>query len=514
MSKSYLVKCDPLDGGCGTVYPGDLSTCPECGGATSLMAVDEPIDPLIYAYDIETYPNIFTCAILHPSSGIKFMFEISIRINMCEQFVAFIRALQRINAVMVGYNNLHFDYPVIHHIVVSREIVSVEEIYTVAMNIIKGHGQTIWENQHIVRQVDLFKLNHYDNTAKSTSLKALEFSMRMDSIQDLPVELGKWLTSEEMNELISYNWHDIEATVFFYVRCLEQINFRKELSEKYDKDFTNMSDSKIGSEIFIMKLNQVGINTHCRLNGKREVINTKRETVQLKDCIPDYIKFETPEFQNILQQFKATTLHGDNVKALFKNFSTKIDGIEHVFGAGGQHACRPGYFASDDDYCILDLDVEAYYPSLIIAGDLTTGYYPEHLSEKFSPMFKELIAERIAVGKKTAIGTAIKLQLNSTFGNMGNKYSPIFDLKCLLSVTLTGQLALTILIEQLLKVSKLKVIQVNTDGFTVKMLRKDLIHVTVVVTWWEKLTHLKMEYAYYSRLWMADVNNYISEYED
>lgn len=504
---SYLVRCDTADQGCDHVYPADLVNCPKCGAATSLIAIPEPLDPTVYIYDIETYPNIFTCAILHAATGAKWLFEISDRINMSESFIKFLFQLQRCNAEMIGFNNLHFDYPVIHYIAITPNV-TVDDIYIRAMDIISGRPQIpIWENQHIVKQIDLFKINHYDNKAKSTSLKALEFAMRMESIQDLPIEPGTWLTSEQQDELISYNWHDVEATIWFYVRCLEQIKFRKELSEKYDKNFTNMSDSKIGSEIFIKKLNDAGIATHCRINGKREVINTKRNKIHLYECIPDYIQFERPEFQKILQRFKDTTMIGTNVKALFKNLSTEIDGLEYVFGAGGQHACRSGYFASDDYYIIVDQDVASMYPSIAIAN----GYYPEHLTQAFSSIYKELVNERKRVGKKSIMGAGLKISANGTYGNSGNEYSPFYDLRYLLRTTLTGQLTLSMLVEQIIKIPDCTMIQTNTDGITYKIPRVYLPQVELVTKWWESVTGLELEDAYYSRMWLADVNNYIAE---
>ncbi len=506
--RSYLVQCDSLEDGCGTVYPGDLDNCPECGGATVLMALHAPIDQSIYIYDIETYPNIFTCAVLHPATAQQWMFEISDRIDMTEQFINFLNYLKAINASMVGFNNIHFDYPVIHDTIMNPTTTSVVSIYEKAMAIIRGQPQRpIWDNERFVRQLDLFKINHYDNKATSTSLKALEFAMRMKSIQDLPIEPGTFLTSEQMDSLISYNWHDVEATVNFYVRCLEQIRFREELSAKYGKDFTNMSDSKIGSEIFIKKLNDAGINTHARINGKREVINSPRKSVALSECIPDYIKFERPEFQEILSRFKNTTLYGDNVKALFKNFNTEIDGLKYAFGAGGQHACRVGYFESDDDYIIVDQDVASMYPSIAIANN----YYPEHLTEAYSVIYKELVDERKRVGKKTIMGEGLKIAANGTYGNSGSKYSPFFDLKYLLSTTLTGQLTLSMLVEQVIKIPDCVMIQTNTDGITYRIPRIHLTQVNLITRWWEGLTGLELEDAYYSRMWLADVNNYIAE---
>jgi len=505
------VRCDPIDSGCGEVYPGDLDVCPKCGASTSLIAIPEPIDSNIYIYDIETYPNIFTCCVTQPAINFKWIFEISDRRNDQEQLVKFLKSLQLSGGIMVGFNNVHFDYPIIHEIFNQGLAITVDAIYKKAMSIISGKPQQmIWDSERIVQQLDLFKINHFDNKAKSTSLKALEFYMRMDNIQDLPYPPGTILDDNQKDELIKYNWHDVLATTYFYVRCLGMIQFRKELSEKYNMNFSNMSDSKIGSEIFIDKLCDAGIATK---DGDRQTIQSIRPKIDLKECIPDHISFEMSEFQAILTRFKSTTLTGDNVKALFKNFITDVNGLEYVFGAGGLHASLQGKFESDSEYCILDLDVEAYYPSLIVAGDLTESYYPEHLGKEFSPIFKSLITDRKIVGKKTLMGQAYKLISNSQYGNMGNKYSPMFDLKCLLSVTLTGQLSLVMLIEQLLKLNGLTVIQVNTDGFTIKVSRAYLDHIKNVVTWWEKLTHLKMEYAYYSRMWIADVNNYIGEFE-
>lgn len=507
-NKPYLVRCDPIDDGCDHVYPADLMCCPKCGGSTVIVSTPEPLDPLIYIYDIETYPNIFTCAFLHPSTGTKWMFEISDRINMAEGFINFMYQLQRCGATMVGFNNIHFDYPVVHYICEVGNKINVDMIYNKAMDIIGGKPQLpIWDNQRIVKQLDLYKINHYDNKSKSTSLKALEFSMRMPSIQDLPYPPGTWLTSPQQDELISYNWHDDEATIWFYVRCLEKISFRKILGDKYGKDFSNMSDSKIGSEIFTMNLNDAGIKTHGRINGEREVINTKRKTVPLIDCIPNYIQFETPQFQEILQRFKSTTLYGDNVKALFKNFNTEIDGLTYVFGAGGQHACRPGYFESDDRFIIVDQDVGAMYPSIAIAN----GYFPEHLTERFSPIYKELVDERMRVGKKTVMGAGLKISANGTYGNSGNKYSTFFDLRYLLRTTLTGQLTLSMLVEQIIKIPECTMIQTNTDGITYRIPRVYLPQVELVTKWWEGVTGLELEDAYYTRLWLSDVNNYIAE---
>lgn len=505
----FLARCDTADGGCDTVYPADLTNCPKCNASTAIMAIPESLPWNVYVYDIETYPNIFTNYIINVETGEEWVFEISDRKNEALEHQKFLRSLMLDRAVMVGFNNLNFDYPVIHE-TYTRNFQDPMQIYNQALGRIKGTDTTIyWENGHLIEQIDLFKINHYDNKAKVTSLKALEISMRMKDIRDLPFKPGTILNDQQKDELIKYNRHDVMATIYFYVRCLEMINFRRELSEKYDINFKNMSDSKIGSEIFTKKLQDAGIQTHSRITGKREVINTVRKSVELAECIPDYIQFKRPEFKSILQKFKDTTLHGDNVKSLFKDLHITIDGIEYAYGAGGIHACasKPMKYESDDLMIIVDVDVEAYYPSLSIENN----YYPMHLGERFPPIFRDIVEERKRVGKKSVLGKGLKISANGTYGNMGSKYSVFYDLKCLLSITLTGQLSLSMLIEDCLELPACSVIQANTDGFTVRLPRIQLPALQQLVTAWEQLTKLKMEYAYYSRIWIADVNNYIAE---
>lgn len=507
----FYVQCDITEGGCNTKYPGDLDTCPKCGGATSLMSIPAFLPHDVYVYDIETFPNCFTFAIVHPVTRSNWLFEISDRVNQFDQLKEFLALLVVAKAKMVGYNNVNFDYPVVHYIMVTEVLnMTVEMIYDKAMSILNSprgdNSHIIWDNNQLIQQIDLFKIYHFDNRAKSTSLKDLEIFMRMKNVRDLPFPVGTMLTTDYMkDELISYNWHDVIATGMFWVRSLELIEFREMLTNKYGKNFTNFNDAKVGSEIFRMKLEEADIA--CYEN--KQPLQTIRSQVKLSECIPDYIRFENPEFRRILEVFKNKVLIGTNVKALFSNLTTTIDGITYVFGAGGQHASRSGLFQATDEFCILDVDVEGMYPRILEKN----GFYPHHLGPEFCPIFGGLIEERIAVGKNTPLGKGLKLSANGTYGKLGDQYSFVYDLKTLLSVTLTGQLVLSMLVEQVIKIEGTTILQTNTDGFTVHMRRKDLGFVTQLVDWWENITQLKMEYNYYSRFWMKNVNSYIAEDE-
>ena len=149
-----------------------------------------------YVYDIETYPNVFTLAVEHAEAPLQWMFEISDVRNDSREIIAFLQHLKETNARMVGFNSLGFDYPVIHTLIRMGHS-DANTLYQKAMAIIHGQdGDEKWmhnvnPSDRFVQQIDLYKIHHFDNRARSTSLKMLEFNLRVDSIQDLPFPVGQ-----------------------------------------------------------------------------------------------------------------------------------------------------------------------------------------------------------------------------------------------------------------------------------------------------------------------------------
>lgn len=138
--------------------------------------------------------------------------------------------------------------------------------------------------------------------------------MRSENIEDLPFPVGKWLTDEEIDVLIKYNKHDMLQTFLFYNESKEQIEFREKLSKKYNKNFMNFNDTKIGKDYFIMKLEEE-MPGCCYKKGK--IQQTIRPFIDIKDCIFDYIKFERPEFNAILDWFRRQRI--TETKGVFSN---------------------------------------------------------------------------------------------------------------------------------------------------------------------------------------------------
>jgi len=111
----------------------------------------------------------------------------------------------------------------------------------------------------------------------------------------------------------------------------------------------------------------------------------------------------------------------------------------------------------------------------------------------------KLELELIDVEAKTA---SEKLILNSVFGKLGNKYSIFYSPDMLIQVTLTGQLTLLMLIEEL-EACGVSVMSANTDGIITD---KDP---SGIIKKWEVMTGLSMEIDPIQGLWARDVNSYV-----
>ena len=464
----------------------------------------------MYVYDIETYPNCFTCITHCTETNQRWVHEISDRVNHLTEFLALLDYIKVTGGRMVGFNNVNFDYPVIHNAILTRRsgVITAELIYAEAMRLISDDSPFKSVREPEIPQVDLFLINHFNNMAKSTSLKALEYAMRMEKIQDLPIEVGTVLTWDQCTDLITYNHHDVDATVRFFKECEDMIQFRDNLTKKYpQRDFTNFDNVKCGVEILACEIDAKQPNT-CYVNGKRT--GTFHKTVNLNECILPRVQLNHPEFKRIEGLIRAKTLKVGNTKGAFSDLTATIDGFSYDFGVGGLHGCVPPQIVhSDDEFMIVDVDVASYYPNLATANDI----YPAHIGPVFCEVYKEMYEVRKQYKKGTMENSAMKLALNGSFGKTNSEYSYLYDSKYTFTITVNGQLLLAMLIENFIKIKGLQMLQVNTDGVTVRIPRAAKGMLDEIVKWWMDHTGLVLEEALYSRMFIRDCNNYIAEYE-
>jgi hypothetical protein len=466
-----------------------------------------------YVWDLETYPNVFTMVIEHTEAPLRLCFEISDWRNDSKELLDFLQYLKLSDSRMVGFNSLNFDYPILHTLIrMGRG--DARTLYDKAQAIINSQDDDRWAHQvnptdRYVEQIDLFKIHHFDNKARSTSLKALEFNMRMDNIEDLPFLVGTELNRDQVDLLKQYNAHDVVATKRFYHETANMIRFREELTHKYQRDFMNHNDTKIGKDYFIMQLEEAGVACYEYGPNGRTPRQTKRSVIHLKDAILPWIEFQQPEFNRVLNWLKQQSI--TETKGVFTDLNAVIDGFTFVFGLGGIHGSMESVVVeSDDEHVIIDLDVTSYYPNLAIVN----SFYPAHLGSEFVSIYKRLFEQRKQYEKTSAESAMLKLALNGVYGDSNNHFSVFYDPQFTMSITLNGQLLLCLLAENLLRVPGVQLIQVNTDGLTIRAPRVCEEQIEAARQYWQMVTGLNLETNHYKTMFIRDVNNYIAVFEN
>lgn len=136
-------------------------------------------------------------------------------------------------------------------------------------------------------------------------------------------------------------------------------------------------------------------------------------------------------------------------------------------------------------------------------------------------LYSQFIDDRIAEKHKPkkeqdkVLIEGYKLILNGVYGKSGEATSFMYDLLYTYKTTIAGQLFIAMWAERMVeKVPDLQFIQINTDGITIRLKRQDVAKIKEVCDKLTKETKLGIEDAYYSKMIIRDVNNYIGVYED
>ena len=476
--------------------------------------MNEVTEMKFYTYDLETMSNFFSFAGKFYGDDKIYYFEISSRINQRTELLSHLSFIKNTGAYMVGFNSLGFDYPILHELLVNPHTFDFNKAKEICDKIIGSQNYGGFSpyskklSDRIIPQIDLVKINHFDNANRRTPLKSLQFAMRSNSVEDLPYHWDAILTPEEMDGMKPYNVHDVTETESFLTLNIELIVKRKELLDTgvLRGDVLNYSDVKIGDEYLINKIGR----GKCFANGKPR--QTPRQYVDFGSIISPKINFQTKAFNDVLEWFKTKRLDCIETKNNSHiKLQASLGGLDFHFGVGGVHASvESKYYESNEEYVIKDIDVSGMYPAVAIAN----GFYPEHLGEEFLIHYKQLQKDRKQYPKGTTMNGVLKLAGNGLFGKSNNKYSCFFDPRFLYLITVNGQLQLLELVERISMIPTVEIIQANTDGITVKI-RRDLVpFFNMWCREWERHTGLVLEEIDYSRMWIRDVNNYMAETTD
>ena len=480
----------------------------------------------VLIYDIETLIEMFLVGVYDPQTDMYFEFEVSQKRNDLDSFLRFAEAHNM--HYWVGYNNIRFDSQVIEWILRNAEnwhelstMEICEKIAQKAADVIHDANYDVFpeyrEHELSLKQLDLFKINHYDNKNRMVSLKRLEFEMDFENIEEMPVHHTKRdMTPTERHITRTYCKNDVMATYEFYkittgdtdhplYKQNNQIELRQDIFDEFGIPCLNYSDSKIGDEM-IKKyyIQEKGIE-YKELPRKGYF----RKSISVKNCIAPYVKFETKQLKEFLAKIKKMEM---SMTDEFQEDIVFYDNV-YTFAKGGLHSVnKPKIFEADEDHEIIDWDVSSYYPAIII----NNGKYPAHLGKEFLRGYKQMFEKRLELKplakkdrKIRGIVGALKLAVNSVYGKSSDMLSWIYDRQLTMFTTITGELSLMMLIEKY-ETNGINIISANTDGVTIKI-KKELIPLMHEINeWWCDVTQYELERTDYSKIIFSTVNDYLA----
>lgn len=134
-----------------------------------------------------------------------------------------------------------------------------------------------------------------------------------------------------------------------------------------------------------------------------------------------------------------------------------------------------------------------------------SGFIDERITEKHKPKDE----------RDNVLIEGYKLILNGAYGKSNEEKSFLYDPLYTFKTTIAGQLFISMWSERLVEaVPELIFIQTNTDGQTIMVPRHKLDLIRQVNEQLTKETSLVIEEAFYSKMFIRDVNNYGAVYED
>lgn len=468
-----------------------------------------------YVMDYETLSNCFIGVFEHYKN------KDDVRIFRCTPFHNEIKELYKFfrknieeKQWHISFNGLAFDAQITNFIIKHEKQFLKQDGEQIAKSIYGKAQDCInrqtnkefqeWsEKQLAIKQIDIFKLNHWDNRAKMSSLKWIQCSMDWHNVQDMPLHHTTIIDSaEQIDDIIKYCLNDVASTKAIMHLCKDQIALRGALTEEYGISLYSASEPRISKELFLYFLQQeTGISKYELRDGR-----TYRRQIYVNDILLPYLKFDVPEFNDLLNKFKNLVLDAENLKGALK-FNVKYRGVEIDFGLGGVHGAKRGIYIPNEDMTIMSSDVVSYYPNLAIRN----GWSPAHLpSDEFCKLYEWFFNERKKIPKSNPKNYVYKIILNSTYGLSNDKHSFLYDPELTMRITINGQLSLMMLFTMISEqIPGAIPIMTNTDGVEIMIPTRFKDQYMKICEEWELLTNLKLEHDEYQKLIVPDVNNYI-----
>ncbi len=451
---------------------------------------------LHHTLDIECYRDYFLCLIKNVETGDVYGWE------MYPGKPLEVTALPALK--YITFNGLNYDFPILSLALAGCDNATLKRASDdIIINQLKP-----WDIQGMYGGVDLSGVDHIDlfNVAPGQAgLKAYGGRLHSKKLQDLPIDPAASISAEDRATLRDYCNNDCQVTIDLYRKLKPQIELREAMSSEFGIDLRSKSDAQIAEAVIRSEIE--------KRVGYRVYRPDIHPAYKFRYRTPPWIAYRSPGLRQMLaivadMKFTLDANGAVEMPRVLESLRMRIGNGVYRMGVGGLHSSEESisHFAGDHTL-LVDRDVTSYYPSII----LLQGLYPTHLGRDFLDVYRMLVERRIEAkhaGNKV-MADALKICVNGSFGKLGSKWSVLYSPDLMVQVTMTGQLALLMLIE-IIETAGIPVISANTDGVVIKCPSSRKDDLDLLVASWEIASGFVTEETQYQSLHFKDVNNYIA----
>ena len=383
---------------------------------------------------------------------------------------------------LVGYNNYNYD----DHILTAmmNQVRSMPDILKAINNTIIESGRYANKISPLIHSLDTMQ----QIDVSHPSLKQIEANMGMSIVESsVPFDIDRPLTDEEREETLEYCRHDVKATIRVYKQR------KKSYFQSKDGLLRMIPEDK---REYAYRWNTTTLSANV-------LLGEDKPTPWIKHRVPEkYWRNVEGITSDVWDMWEECTTE-EGVLGKGRSKTIKAYGCNFVFGMGGLHGAP-----SKPLRCgrCKHKDVASMYPSSIVhlraLGEATDKY-------------DEMRLQRVAIKHTDPVmAGALKLILNSVYGNFKNRYSVLFNPMASATVCIYGQIALFSLCRELDKAGY-KVINANTDGVVyIENPELNDRDEEICAAWEKEFDSYRLDTDYYTQWIQRDVNNYIAVEED
>lgn len=469
-------------------------------------------------YDIEIFKKMALVSFLddagkfvsiiktgQPDTRILRLDEVVGYVDDIRQSLKFATMINNPNYLLIGANNHHYDDLLLKDLLLSQTTTDLKNLKAKSDVIVSGSKDAPRPD------FEFATFDVFEQMPMGFSLKKWEAMAGLSVLEsDINFDYNDEFTDAQILDVLKYNLQDVKSTSELYKFRHVYFSGKKLLVKNYgEQNSERLSNGTIASRY---------------LMGRGSLLGFEPETPLISDELPpeaqDFLKMAL-KTSPIIDQQPNKKAKNDYIKNHKIKSTLQLEAFDNVvtFGFGGLHSAkghikktakteRPIYDIISREN-VYQLDVTSMFPSIIIANNLL-GI----ATKKYENLVKDRIKNK-ATGNPLA--QSQKIIINSVYGLLRLKGSPLFNPKSAIFVNVFGQSAIFTLANRLYQNLNVEILQINTDGVTFCAKNNSTLKtcdIMDIVKGWEHDFSLGLELDTFKKLIQADVNNYIADFGD